>query len=128
MTHMIWIIHRKLRSKSEDLDESRRSFEPKRTILWVKADDLTEADDPDQSGRSFYIIDYQWMQTILTYVFCYKSYDPWFSWMKAHDRASSWNQNFIDQINTVVNKMGWKDGNTMFPIRGMSFLPHFSTW
>ena len=27
-------------------DGSRRSFEPKRTIFWLKADDLMKADDP----------------------------------------------------------------------------------
>ena len=78
-------------TKADDLwDESRRSFEPKQTIFWAKADDPTKADDPWK-----YKID--WNQTILV-----KADDP-FSidicvlkrtifntdfWMKADDLVS----------------------------------------
>ena len=37
---------RSLRKQTILRDESRRSFEPKRTIFWLKADDLMKADDP----------------------------------------------------------------------------------
>ena len=68
---------RSLRKQTILRDESRRSFEPKRTIFWLKADDLMKADDPildlvlTKSRRS-------WSKRtiIFTLIYCIKADDP----------------------------------------------------
>ena len=87
---------RSLRKQTILRDESRRSFEPKRTIFWLKADDLMKADDPIldlvltksrrswskrtiffhwhyESRRSYFWWIFDSKQTILTHAFWYES-------------------------------------------------------
>ena len=71
---------RSLRKQTILRDESRRSFEPKRTIFWLKADDLMKADDPildlvfTKSRRSW------WKRTIFFH-WHYESRRSYFWWI-----------------------------------------------
>ena len=90
------IVHLRVPMKADDPSESRQSFEPKRTIFWLKADDLMKADDPildvvltksrrswskrtiffhrrNESRRSYFGWIFDSKQTILTHAFWYES-------------------------------------------------------
>ena len=115
---------RSLRKQTILRDESRRSFEPKRTIFWLKADDLMKADDPIldvvltksrrswskrtiffhwhyESGRSYFWWIFDSKQTILTHAFWYESGRSYFWWI-------------FDSKQTILTHTFWYESGRSF--------------